>query len=201
MGPAAAGKTTLASSAVLAAMMRISAGIRLGKAAYIRSDDCAGSARSSLCGAASPSGSVVRSTRDAVDRAAGDVVAGDRENDAAVGSVAVFDHGPLVPVGKAARVRSGTRPTSEPFERWWHGSLARWFEALDIVVMLDAPDAVLLQRVDERGHWFLGGRSSAWRRRRSSSPDTDGPSTRSWRAPVRTGPTILRFRADEMSVG
>jgi len=74
----------------------------------------------------------------------------------ASGAVAVFDHGPLY---RLARLREfGPALTrSQAFERWWRNSLTRWSSALDIIVMLEAPDAVLLQRVDERGHWFLSG--------------------------------------------
>lgn len=66
----------------------------------------------------------------------------------------VLDHGPVY---RLARLREfGPAVTeSERFQRWWRGSLEGWLSALDIVVSLDAPDAVLLRRVDERGHWYL----------------------------------------------
>jgi len=35
-------------------------------------------------------------------------------------------------------------------ERWWSESLDRWANLLDIVVWLDAPDAVLAERIDSR---------------------------------------------------
>lgn len=112
-------------------------------------------------------------------------------------SVAVFDHGPLY---RLARLREfGPELTdSEPFERWWRGSLTQWLKALDIVVMLEAPDAVLLQRVDERGHWFLSGDHPRGekdeflaRYRRAFAEILEG-----------TGdtPRVLRFRSDQTSV-
>jgi hypothetical protein len=66
----------------------------------------------------------------------------------------VLDHGPLY---RLARLREfGPAVTkSERFQRWWHASLDGWLSALDIVVSLDAPDTVLLGRVEERGHWYL----------------------------------------------
>lgn len=113
-------------------------------------------------------------------------------------SVAVFDHGPLY---RLARLREfgPTLTGSEPFDRWWRRSLTRWLEALDLVVMLEAPDAVLLKRIDERGHWFLSEDHPQRekdeflaRYRRAFAEILEG-----------TGdtPTVLRFRSDEMSVG
>lgn len=112
-------------------------------------------------------------------------------------SVAVFDHGPLY---RLARLREfGPALTkSEPFERWWRGSLSWWLDSLDLVVMLEAPDAVLLHRVDERGHWFLDGdhpqgekHEFLARYRRAFAEILE-----------RTGdtPAVLRFRSDETSV-
>lgn len=116
------------------------------------------------------------------------------------GSVIVFDHGPWY---RLARLRAfGPALTrSEPFVRWWHDSLARWSEHLDIVVILDAADDVLLQRVDRRGHWFLGRdlpladkvRFLASYRRAFHEVAADVA------AAAAEGPTIVRLRADEMS--
>jgi deoxyadenosine/deoxycytidine kinase len=107
------------------------------------------------------------------------------------GSVAVFDHGPLYKLAKL-REFGPALTASEPFDRWWRGSLVRWLEALDIVVMLEAPDEVLLQRVDQRGHWFLDGdhpqeeKAEFLRRyRRAFAEILEGDS-----------PIVLRFRTD-----
>jgi hypothetical protein len=35
-------------------------------------------------------------------------------------------------------------------ERWWRGTLERWAAALDVIIWLDAPDAVLGQRIRTR---------------------------------------------------
>jgi thymidylate kinase len=86
---------------------------------------------------------------------------------------------------------------SEPFDRWWRASLTRWLEGLDLVVMLEAPDEVLLQRVDQRGHWFLSGNHPQeekieflTRYRRAFAEILGGDS-----------PIVLRFRTDETPVG
>ena len=116
--------------------------------------------------------------------------------------VVVFDHGPWY---RLARLRAfGPALTkSEPFVRWWQESLARWSQHLDIVVMLDAADDVLLQRVEHRGHWFLGRdippadkvRFLASYRRAFDEVVADVA------AADADGPTIVRLRADEMSAG
>lgn len=66
----------------------------------------------------------------------------------------VLDHGPVY---RLARLREfGPSVTkSERFQRWWAASLDGWLSALDVVVSLDAPDTILLKRVQERGHWYL----------------------------------------------
>jgi hypothetical protein len=45
--------------------------------------------------------------------------------------------------------------SSERFQQWWRASLEGWLGALDLVVSLEAPDATLLGRAKERGHWYL----------------------------------------------
>ena len=66
----------------------------------------------------------------------------------------VLDHGPVY---RLARLREfGPAVTSsERFQRWWRASLEGWLGALDLVVSLEAPDATLLGRAKERGHWYL----------------------------------------------
>jgi hypothetical protein len=66
----------------------------------------------------------------------------------------VFDHGPVY---RLARIREfgPAVARSDRFERWRIASLRRWLDVLDVVVSLDAPDDVLLARVDRRGHWWL----------------------------------------------
>jgi hypothetical protein len=73
-----------------------------------------------------------------------------------------------------------------------------WLKALDIVVSLEAPDTVLLQRVDDRGHWFLNGDHpqeekheflARYRRAFAEILEEEGDT-----------PMILRFRSDETSV-
>jgi shikimate kinase len=64
-------------------------------------------------------------------------------------ALAVFDHGPIF---RLARLRAfGPRLVeSAAFARWSEAAVARWARLLDAVVWLDAPDALLAARIDER---------------------------------------------------
>jgi hypothetical protein len=76
------------------------------------------------------------------------------ERPGAIRGPTVFDHGPVY---RLARIREfgPMVARSDRFERWRVAALRRWLDALDVVVSLDAPDDVLLARVDRRGHWWL----------------------------------------------
>ena len=196
MGPAGAGKTTLIRS-LCSQDERIRAGLDLSRAAYVRP-------ALKRLGEFLPVWALHEHRDRWLDRREMRSVARletwsralERET-ATQGSVALFDHGPLY---RLARLREfGPALTeSETFARWWSGSLARWLRSLDLVVMLEAPDAVLLQRIDARGHWFLSGDHAREekeeflaRYRRAFSEILEATDA----------PTILRFRTDETSVG
>jgi energy-coupling factor transporter ATP-binding protein EcfA2 len=71
------------------------------------------------------------------------------ERGAAGAPLAVFDHGPLF---RMARLRAfGPRLVeSAAFTRWSEAAVRRWARLLDAVVWLDAPDALLAERIDAR---------------------------------------------------
>lgn len=65
----------------------------------------------------------------------------------------LLDHGPAFRLAFLAA--HGPPMTRTPaFRRWWRGTAEAWAGLLDGVVWLDAPDAVLLDRIDarERSH-------------------------------------------------
>jgi broad-specificity NMP kinase len=64
-------------------------------------------------------------------------------------AITVLDHGPVF---RLARLRAfGPRITHSPsFDRWWQRSLRLWSGLLDAVIALDAPDAVLVDRIRAR---------------------------------------------------
>ena len=74
------------------------------------------------------------------------------------GTLAVFDHGPLF---RIVRLRAfGPRLVESPaFRRWSEAAVRRWARLLDAVVCLDAPDALLAERIDARAerHRMKGG--------------------------------------------
>ena len=61
----------------------------------------------------------------------------------------MLDHGPVYRLASLSAFgppMAGTRP----FGRWWTGLARDWGRLLDVVVYLDAPDAVLLRRIEAR---------------------------------------------------
>jgi len=114
----------------------------------------------------------------------------------------VFDHGPLY---RLARLRAfGPSLTrSEPFRDWWQQAYRYWIEALDLVVWLEAPDDVLLDRVDRRGHWYLSAEPdvearreflASYRRAFERVLDPSDPA-----GTARTAPAVLRIRSDRLT--
>lgn len=70
------------------------------------------------------------------------------------GAVTILDHGPIF---RLALLR-GFGPefvASQVYARWWESALAQWSGALDVVIWLDAPDAVLIERINARDRWHL----------------------------------------------
>ncbi len=61
-----------------------------------------------------------------------------------------FDQGPLFLMSAIDADRRRATP-SAAFSRWWEGELERTRSALAVVVMLEAPDEVLLERIRGRG--------------------------------------------------
>jgi hypothetical protein len=67
-----------------------------------------------------------------------------------VGQVIILDQGPVYTL---ATLR-GFGPeglNSQGLERWWHGMLKQWASILDMIIWLDAPNTVLMTRINTRG--------------------------------------------------
>jgi hypothetical protein len=73
----------------------------------------------------------------------------DRWNDAE--AVALLDQGPVYLLSILQRALRRDGRDSRHFLRFWNGMLDHWAKALGLVVVLDAPDEVLYQRVQARG--------------------------------------------------
>jgi len=110
----------------------------------------------------------------------------------------VFDHGPVF---RLAFLREFGPPVvrGAAFRNWSKGVQSRWMDALDTIVWLDAPDSVLLERLERRGHWYVSGGASRqdsleflarYRGAYAEILEKERP------APA---PRLLRFRSDERS--
>ncbi len=99
------------------------------------------------------------------------------------GEVLVFDQGPLYTLTRGplrdARLRD-----------WWEPAVERWRTLLDVVVWLDAPDAVLVERIDTRvkEHRYKGTSHAA-----RTGLAADRTVYEDLIARLEGGPRILRF--------
>ena len=89
---------------------------------------------------------------------------------------------------------------SEEFRRWWDGMLTRWSHALDMIIWLDAPDAVLVERIHRRDSWhFVKEKSkkeaAEFLARYRTSYERIIPSLI-----ANNGPTVLRFDTAQESL-
>lgn len=64
--------------------------------------------------------------------------------------VILFDQGPVYRLAFLKEFGPDL-VASRSFTTWWSAALERWAQTLDLVVLLDAPDEVLIDRVNERG--------------------------------------------------
>ena len=64
-------------------------------------------------------------------------------------TVTVLDHGPLFRL-VTLREFGPKLTTSLAYLRWWDDMFDRWAARMDMVIWLDAPDAVLARRIEER---------------------------------------------------
>jgi thymidylate kinase len=64
-------------------------------------------------------------------------------------TITVLAQGPVYKLSRLYEVLStGTR--SQSFEKWWNTTLERWAYTLGLVIQLDAPDTILMQRIQIR---------------------------------------------------
>ena len=65
------------------------------------------------------------------------------------GRVILLDHGPVFKLATLDAF-GPERLKSQDFENWWRDVLYQWASILDLVIWLDAPDAVLMERINNR---------------------------------------------------
>lgn len=63
--------------------------------------------------------------------------------------VTVFDHGPIFRL-VLLREFGSEIVRSHRFEQWWNAKLDRWASTLDLIIYLEAPDEILLERIEKR---------------------------------------------------
>jgi len=65
------------------------------------------------------------------------------------GMVTVLDHGPIFRLA-LLREFGPEITTGQLYERWWDSTLNQWAATLDMLIWLDAPDAILMERIHAR---------------------------------------------------
>ena len=65
------------------------------------------------------------------------------------GTLILLDHGPVFKLAKL-NAFGPERLKSQGFEQWWHSMFEQWAFTLDIVIWLNAPDKILLERINAR---------------------------------------------------
>lgn len=70
----------------------------------------------------------------------------------APGKVVLLDHGPIYRLA-FLREFGPAITASLAYRRWWADLLKQWIAKIDLVIWLDAPDAVLLERIRARDCW------------------------------------------------
>lgn len=70
------------------------------------------------------------------------------------GKVTFLDHGPMYRLA-FLREFGPEITTSQLYKRWWASLLVQWVAALDLIILLDAPNDILLDRIRARESWHI----------------------------------------------
>lgn len=72
-----------------------------------------------------------------------------RQQAANNGGVVLLDHGPVFRL--AMLLTFGPESLkSQGFEQWWNETIKQWAFTLDTIILLDAPDSILIERINRR---------------------------------------------------
>lgn len=89
--------------------------------------------------------------------------------------------------------------TSQLYKRWWNSMLGQWATLLDMVIWLDSPDRILLERIHTRDEWHEAKEQpqqetlQRFARLRTCYREITSTMT------ANCGPRVLRFRTDQSS--
>ncbi|MGH8685518.1 MAG: hypothetical protein ACREUM_09245, partial [Nitrosospira sp.] len=67
-------------------------------------------------------------------------------------SIIVLDQGPVYTL---TTLFEDEKAKGQRFDAWWNSTLSEWATMLDMVIWLDAPEEVLLERIRTRDKWHL----------------------------------------------
>jgi thymidylate kinase len=67
-------------------------------------------------------------------------------------AVTLVDQGPVYALARLHE-RGFENANSRHLKKWWDSVLTRWASTLNLVIWLDAPDAILAGRIDTRNKW------------------------------------------------
>ena len=120
-----------------------------------------------------------------------------RRNDDRAG-VTFIDQGPVYGFARLQRAAPPVAGT-EPQSTWWASTTAIWADALDVIVWVDAPNEVLLERVNtrEQDHEIKGGSDAAGLKFIDSYRASYETVLRSMESP--SGPMVLRYDTSRQS--
>ena len=115
------------------------------------------------------------------------------------GTVILLDHGPVFKL--ATLLAFGPdKLRSEHFEKWWNSMFKQWAYTLDMVMWLDAPDTLLVERINRRSQrHVVKGKSEQeaygfLARYRASYEEIMA------KLRANGGPTLLQFNTNQASV-
>jgi hypothetical protein len=75
------------------------------------------------------------------------------------GAVTIVDQGPVYTLARLHEF-GFERSKSQSLGGWWDNSLNQWATTLDAIIWLDAPDAILVERIYARDKWHSVKRQS-----------------------------------------
>jgi thymidylate kinase len=117
----------------------------------------------------------------------------------AEGTVAIMDHGPVYRLAWLQEFGPEI-VRSRRFAQWSDGVLEQWAAGLDLVIWLDAADAVLVERIAARDRWHVvKGKSEQATYQFLTRYRTSYDQVLS-RLTANGGPKVLRFNTDQESL-
>jgi hypothetical protein len=111
----------------------------------------------------------------------------------------ILDEGPVYMLARL-RVYGAERIRTAAFERWWRGTVAQWARTVDLIVWLDAPDTILLQRSRSRAQVHQLQRLSDVRAQQFLASYRQAYETVVSALTELSGPAVLRVRSDHQGV-